>query len=163
MTSGLRRQEHATQRAGMKFFFVLISVLGGNIWWTWYWPNWYLPWWFGPPVRENQCLLYRGNRSVLNTCLSCLLFQFWEVISDEHGIDPTGTYHGDSDLQLERINVYYCEATGQYVCMNISLSELNRNFHGPCDELWVVQLSHIASLQALRFMNENLRSWVRIF
>jgi len=39
--------------------------------------------------------------------------QFWEVISDEHGIDPTGTYHGDSDLQLERINVYYNEATGQ--------------------------------------------------
>ncbi len=41
-----------------------------------------------------------------------LNFQFWEVISDEHGIDPTGTYHGDSDLQLERINVYYNEATG---------------------------------------------------
>ena len=34
------------------------------------------------------------------------------MISDEHGIDPTGTYHGDSDLQLERINVYYNEATG---------------------------------------------------
>jgi tubulin beta len=28
--------------------------------------------------------------------------KFWEIISDEHGIDPTGTYHGDSDLQLER-------------------------------------------------------------
>nr|KAF6445505.1 tubulin beta 2B class IIb [Molossus molossus] len=27
--------------------------------------------------------------------------KFWEVISDEHGIDPTGSYHGDSDLQLE--------------------------------------------------------------
>lgn len=39
--------------------------------------------------------------------------QFWEVISDEHGIDPTGTYHGDSDLQLDRISVYYNEATGQ--------------------------------------------------
>jgi hypothetical protein len=38
--------------------------------------------------------------------------QFWEVISDEHGIDPTGSYHGDSDLQLERINVYYSEASG---------------------------------------------------
>jgi len=35
------------------------------------------------------------------------------VISDEHGIDPTGTYHGDSDLQLERINVYFNEATGK--------------------------------------------------
>jgi hypothetical protein len=26
--------------------------------------------------------------------------KFWEVISDEHGVDPTGTYHGDSDLQV---------------------------------------------------------------
>ncbi|CAJ0572697.1 unnamed protein product, partial [Mesorhabditis spiculigera] len=39
--------------------------------------------------------------------------EFWEVISDEHGIDPNGSYVGDSDLQLERINVYYNEASGQ--------------------------------------------------
>ena len=39
-------------------------------------------------------------------------FQFWEIISDEHGIDPTGSYQGESDLQLERINVYYNEANG---------------------------------------------------
>ncbi|KAJ1605469.1 tubulin beta chain [Cryptosporidium canis] len=38
--------------------------------------------------------------------------KFWEVISDEHGIDPTGTYHGESDLQMERINVFYNEASG---------------------------------------------------
>ncbi|KAF8820846.1 hypothetical protein IE077_002747 [Cardiosporidium cionae] len=38
--------------------------------------------------------------------------KFWEVISDEHGINPTGTYQGDSDLQLERVNVFYNEATG---------------------------------------------------
>ena len=37
------------------------------------------------------------------------------MISDEHGIDPTGTYHGDSDLQLERISVYYNEATGKKI------------------------------------------------
>ncbi|VVD02438.1 unnamed protein product, partial [Leptidea sinapis] len=37
---------------------------------------------------------------------------FWEVISDEHGIDPNGCYKGDSDLQLERINVYYNEGVG---------------------------------------------------
>jgi len=35
-----------------------------------------------------------------------------QVVCDEHGIDPTGTYCGDSDLQLERINVYYNEASG---------------------------------------------------
>ncbi|KAK7863175.1 hypothetical protein R5R35_003427 [Gryllus longicercus] len=33
--------------------------------------------------------------------------KFWETISDEHGIDPTGAYHGDAATQLERINVYY--------------------------------------------------------
>jgi tubulin beta len=38
--------------------------------------------------------------------------KFWEVVADEHGVDPTGTYQGDSDLQLERINVYFNEATG---------------------------------------------------
>uniref|UniRef100_A0AAG5D109 Tubulin beta chain n=1 Tax=Anopheles atroparvus TaxID=41427 RepID=A0AAG5D109_ANOAO len=38
--------------------------------------------------------------------------KFWEIISDEHGIDPTGHYHGDSDLQLERIDVYYTEVNG---------------------------------------------------
>jgi tubulin beta len=45
-------------------------------------------------------------------CGNQLGAKFWEVISDEHGIDPPGAYHGDSDLQLERINVYYNEATG---------------------------------------------------
>ncbi|KAF9818378.1 hypothetical protein SFRURICE_017800, partial [Spodoptera frugiperda] len=30
---------------------------------------------------------------------------FWEIISDEHGVDPNGIYKGESDLQLERIKV----------------------------------------------------------
>merc|ERR1712072_778338 len=42
--------------------------------------------------------------------------KFWEVISDEHGVDPTGTYHGDSDLQLERINVYYKRPPAAATC-----------------------------------------------
>ncbi|ROT66872.1 hypothetical protein C7M84_015064 [Penaeus vannamei] len=37
---------------------------------------------------------------------------FWEIISDEHGIDPSGVYRGTADIQLERISVYYNEATG---------------------------------------------------
>lgn len=42
--------------------------------------------------------------------------KFWEVVCDEHGIDPTGRYTGNSDLQLERVNVYYNEAScGRYV------------------------------------------------
>ncbi|XP_020972644.1 tubulin beta-2 chain [Arachis ipaensis] len=36
--------------------------------------------------------------------------KFWEVVCAEHGIDPTGRYGGDTDLQLERINVYYNES-----------------------------------------------------
>lgn len=41
-----------------------------------------------------------------------LTFQFWEIISDEHGIQPNGVYQGESELQLERIDVYYNEASG---------------------------------------------------
>ncbi|RKP25413.1 Tubulin/FtsZ, GTPase domain-containing protein, partial [Syncephalis pseudoplumigaleata] len=38
--------------------------------------------------------------------------KFWEVISDEHKINGEGRYDGDTDQQLERINVYYNEANG---------------------------------------------------
>ncbi|XP_068214716.1 tubulin beta chain-like isoform X2 [Palaemon carinicauda] len=38
--------------------------------------------------------------------------KFWEVTSDEHGIDPEGVYNGSHEIQLERINVYYNEASG---------------------------------------------------
>jgi len=42
--------------------------------------------------------------------------KFWEVISDEHGVDRKGMYIGESDLQLDRINVYFHEgAGGRYV------------------------------------------------
>lgn len=42
--------------------------------------------------------------------------KFWEIISEEHGISPSGAYHGDSDLQLDRINVFYNDASaGKYV------------------------------------------------
>eukprot|EP00008_Paramoeba_atlantica_P006096 CAMPEP_0201487534 /NCGR_PEP_ID=MMETSP0151_2-20130828/13842_1 /ASSEMBLY_ACC=CAM_ASM_000257 /TAXON_ID=200890 /ORGANISM="Paramoeba atlantica, Strain 621/1 / CCAP 1560/9" /LENGTH=450 /DNA_ID=CAMNT_0047872593 /DNA_START=17 /DNA_END=1369 /DNA_ORIENTATION=+ len=38
--------------------------------------------------------------------------KFWEVLSNEHGISPEGTYVGKSESQLERINVYFTEADG---------------------------------------------------
>ena len=34
------------------------------------------------------------------------------AVSNEYGTDPTGMYHSDLDLELERINVYCNEATG---------------------------------------------------
>lgn len=39
--------------------------------------------------------------------------KFWETISGEHGIDQEGRYVGESDNQLERINVYYNEASSK--------------------------------------------------
>ncbi|KAI8614290.1 tubulin beta-1 chain [Chytriomyces sp. MP71] len=39
--------------------------------------------------------------------------KFWEVVADEHGINEQGAYVGDSDLQLERINVYFSEVSGR--------------------------------------------------
>ncbi|KAI6221873.1 Tubulin beta chain [Aphelenchoides fujianensis] len=42
--------------------------------------------------------------------------KFWEVISDEHGIQPDGEYKGETELQRERINVYYNETgSNRYV------------------------------------------------
>jgi len=38
--------------------------------------------------------------------------KFWEVLSDEHGIQSDGSYKGTTDMQLERINVYFNEASG---------------------------------------------------
>jgi tubulin beta len=38
--------------------------------------------------------------------------KFWEVISEEHGIDAQGNWRGDSDVQRERVNVYYNEVNG---------------------------------------------------
>uniref|UniRef100_A0A8C6T194 Tubulin/FtsZ GTPase domain-containing protein n=1 Tax=Neogobius melanostomus TaxID=47308 RepID=A0A8C6T194_9GOBI len=38
--------------------------------------------------------------------------KFWEVIIGEHGINTTGIYEGDADVQLERVNVYFNEAHG---------------------------------------------------
>ena len=38
--------------------------------------------------------------------------KFWEVVCDEHGIDNTGSYCGNDDNQLERVNVYFNEASG---------------------------------------------------
>ena len=56
-------------------------------------------------MREIVCV--QGGQ-----CGNQIGSKFWEVLSDEHGVDPSGTYQGDSDLQLERINVYFNEATG---------------------------------------------------
>lgn len=47
--------------------------------------------------------------------------KFWETICAEHGITGKGQYEGDSDLQRERLNVYFNEVSGsQYVPRSIA-------------------------------------------
>nr|POE50899.1 tubulin beta-9 chain [Quercus suber] len=51
-------------------------------------------------------------------CFSCPfnILLFWEVVCTEHSINSTGRYCSDSKLQLERVNVYYNEASsGKFV------------------------------------------------
>ena len=58
-------------------------------------------------VQTGQC----GNQSCA---------KFWGAITRVHGFSPTGAYHGDSDLQLGRISVYFNEAIGgRYVPLHI--------------------------------------------
>ncbi|XP_027760028.1 tubulin beta-3 chain [Empidonax traillii] len=69
------------------------------------------------PARSHPAPLRPGRtmREIVHIqagqCGNQIGAKFWEVISDEHGIDPSGNYVGDSDLQLERISVYYNEAS----------------------------------------------------
>ena len=45
-------------------------------------------------------------------------------------MDPTGTYAGQSDLQLERINVYYNEASGgRYVPRAVLMDLVGLDWH----------------------------------
>ncbi|KAK9886018.1 hypothetical protein WA026_014804 [Henosepilachna vigintioctopunctata] len=67
--------------------------------------------------------------------------KFWEVISDEHGIDPTGRFHGDSDLQLERINVFFNEAIGgrfvpRAILVDLDTGPMNSARSGPFGQLF---------------------------
>uniref|UniRef100_A0ABD2WWQ8 Tubulin beta chain n=1 Tax=Trichogramma kaykai TaxID=54128 RepID=A0ABD2WWQ8_9HYME len=49
-------------------------------------------------VQAGQCGNQIGSR-------------FWEVILGEHGIHSDGTYHGNNDVQLDKISVYFNETT----------------------------------------------------
>lgn len=42
-----------------------------------------------------------------------LLWQFWEILCAEHGIDEEGQYNGRWNSQLEKINVYFAEGAGR--------------------------------------------------
>ncbi|RDX91248.1 Tubulin beta-1 chain, partial [Mucuna pruriens] len=64
-----------------------------------------------PSQKMREILHIQGGQ-----CGNQIGTKFWEVVCDEHGIDPTGQYVGSSELQLERVNVYYNEGSnGRYV------------------------------------------------
>ena len=42
----------------------------------------------------------KSNSPQAGQCGNQIGAKFWEIISDEHGIDPTGSYTGTSDLQV---------------------------------------------------------------
>jgi hypothetical protein len=61
------------------------------------------------PRNSLQCLI-----------IYCFYFNYYyyteQIMSAEHGIRGDGTYQGDNDLQLQRINVYFHEGMeGRYV------------------------------------------------
>ncbi|KAJ7784705.1 beta-tubulin 1 tubb1 [Mycena metata] len=61
--------------------------------------------------------------------------RFWEVLSEEHGLDKTGLYTATadqhtSDLQLERISVYYNEVGSAKYVPRAVLVDLEPGHHG---------------------------------
>merc|ERR1712045_221421 len=63
-----------------------------------------------PTTTNNNNIMREIVHIQAGQCGNQIGAKFWEIISDEHGIDPTGSYSGTSDLQLERINVFDNEA-----------------------------------------------------
>merc|ERR1712123_390332 len=79
-------------------------------------------------VQTGQCGNQIGNK-------------FWEVISAEHGIDPSGKYVGDDDNQLAGINVYYNEANGgryvpRSVCVDLEPGVIDTIRNGPYGDIY---------------------------
>ncbi|KAJ8432321.1 hypothetical protein Cgig2_014308 [Carnegiea gigantea] len=50
--------------------------------------------------------------------------KFWEVVCNEHGIDDTGEYVGNSSVQLDQSNVYYNEGSGGRYVLRVVLIDL---------------------------------------
>jgi tubulin beta len=67
--------------------------------------------------------------------------KFWEVIADEHGVQPDGSYKGDSPMQLERMEVYFNEASsGNYVpraiCVDLEPGTMDAIRSGPYGQIF---------------------------
>ncbi|XP_047375859.1 tubulin beta-4B chain-like [Sciurus carolinensis] len=92
------------------------------------------------------CYTATTRREILHLqvgqCGNQISVNFWEVIIQENGIDPTSIYHGDSHLQLEHINVYnYSKDTdGKYVplavLMDLEPSCMDLMHLGPFEQIF---------------------------
>ena len=81
---------------------------------------------------SRGCVLSSNDTHCPNS--SVPLPQFWEVISDEHGIDANGNYNGDNEMQLERISVYFNDASSKllnYFTILVSIYDVEYS----CNEL----------------------------
>ncbi|XVF72279.1 hypothetical protein PTKIN_Ptkin12aG0107300 [Pterospermum kingtungense] len=67
--------------------------------------------------------------------------KFWEVVCAEHGIDPTDRFQGNLDLQLERINVHYKEASCGAELIDFVLDVVRKEAEN-CDCLQGFQICH---------------------
>merc|ERR1711966_469572 len=93
------------------------------------------------PLFKNSLIMREIVHIQGGQCGNQIGAKFWEVICDEHGIDPTGTYCGDSDLQLERINVYYNHIHGgryvpRAVLMDLEPGTMDSVRAGPFGQLF---------------------------
>ncbi|KAL0590953.1 Tubulin beta-2A chain [Plecturocebus cupreus] len=84
---------------------------------------------------------HRHTAKLVDQCGNQIGAKFWKVISDEHEIDPTGSYHGDSDLQLERINVHYNESAGnkyvpRAILVDLEPGTMDSNRSGPFSQIF---------------------------
>ena len=81
-----------------------------------------------------------GFKKSIAAVIQQVLDSFWKL--NLHGQSTTtGTYHGDSDLQLERINVYFNEATGgryvpRAVLMDLEPGTMDSVRAGPFGQLF---------------------------
>merc|ERR1711935_307457 len=59
----------------------------------------------GEKVNSNHFRMREIVHLQAGQCGNQIGAKFWEVISEEHGIDKSGNYVGDCSLQLDRISV----------------------------------------------------------
>ena len=117
---------------------------------------------YGPGLYLTNHWWYIQDLNLDVRCTNQIGAKFREIISDEHGIDPTGSYKGDSDLQLERINMYYNEAGGgkyvpRAVLVDLEPGTMDSVRSGPFGELFRYVVSR--GRAGLDFLYDNKRKW----